>query len=251
MSLKLVKEKKPLEFENFAPLQDDFRQKKLKADSWMMSYADVVTVLLCFFIIFYAIEKMQEKEQRNPLLGFSQQKGVLEEIKDGMTKKDFDYAINKIKEIKHVEVKRSIAFVDVMFKEIVFFKKGKFELTKAGKEIVDDVVSKLVDFKGQYSIEIQGYADKTPVKKSKKRWWSSNMELSVLRSLNVYSYLEEKSIPKQFMSVAGYGVTRSLKPNTKDIFDANRRISFRLQLLEKKGPGKKDIIPNPNKANGK
>lgn len=208
-------------------------KQRVKNDTWMLSYADIVTVLLCFFIIFYSIEKQIEKKIENEIKGYSDQSGILREHKEAGIDTKYNYAIEVLSDLKDVNVIRSSSFVDIYFGDVVFFKKGKFQLTNEGKKLIDNITERLQKIGSKYRLEIQGHADKTPVAKKKQRWWDSNMELSVLRSLNVYKYMIRNNLPKSHLSVAGYGDHKSLAPGEKSIIPENRRISLRLQLVEK------------------
>lgn len=200
--------------------------------SWMLSYADIVTVLLCFFIIFYSLEKNIEKRATNAIKGYATDQGILSKHTAPEVDTGYRYAIEALKELRGVEIVQSSSFVDIYFKEVVFFKPGSYTVSVEGKSLIDSIVSRLRQVDTKYRLEIQGHADKTPVTKSNKRWWKSNMELSVLRALKVYTYLIGKNMPKKHLSVAGYGHHKRLKPNIDQAIPENRRISLRLQLIE-------------------
>lgn len=211
------------------------KKKHNDSDRWVLSYADMVTVLLCFFIIFYAIEKQIEKRDVNPVKGYDTEEGILEKHTSSTVDAEYDYVVESLKNFDNIAVVRTSNFVDIHFKEIVFFKSGGLDLTPKGAEVVDSVVKRFRGIKSKYRLEIHGHADKTPVANKKERWWKTNMELSVMRALSVYDYLRKNNFPKEFLSVAGYGTNMSLKPQrniANHIIEQNRRISLRLQLVE-------------------
>ena len=147
------------------------KKRKQDSSSWALSYGDMVTALLCFFIIFYAMEKQFEKA-RNPVKGYAKTEGILQEHKSSQLDTEFTYAIEALEKIPGIEVLRTSAFVDIIFKQIVFFDTGKVVLTSQGKELLDSVISKLSRIEGKYILEIQGHADSVPVIKRRDRWWS-------------------------------------------------------------------------------
>lgn len=212
------------------------REKKKAGDTWMLSYSDIVTVLLCFFIIFYSLEKNIAKKTTNKIKGYSDQEGILSDHKDAEVDTHLDYAIESLSGIKGIKVVQSSSFVDIYFKEISFFNRSSHKVSLAGRNLIDKVISRLQQIDSKYRLEIHGHADKTPVSKKKKRskskWWKSNMELSILRALGVYKYLISKSMPKEHLSVAGHGSHKRLSPEIQEIIAQNRRISLRLQLIE-------------------
>jgi flagellar motor protein MotB len=218
--------------------QNHFRPLKAKRKeglSWALSYGDMVTALLCFFIIFYAIEKQFEKKVNNPLKGYSTSEGILSEHINGGIDTDFEYAVESLAEIPGIHVQKTSQFVDIFFNKTVFFNKGETELTFDGKEVLDHVITRFAKLEGKYLLEIQGHADSTPVKSQKNRWWKNNMELSVMRALKVHSHLAENYIEKNHLIVSGYGSLKKISEKVsgqESDEDINRRISLRLQLVK-------------------
>lgn len=209
------------------------KAKKKDTNAWMLSYGDMVTALLCFFILFYAIEKqIQKKANANPVKGYSEAEGILREHKSAELDTEYNYAIEALGKIPGISVMRTSGFVDIHFNKTIFFNLGDVDLTAEGKQTLDAVISKLSKIEGKYLLEIQGHADSTRVRKSRNRWWQSNMELSVLRALTVHSYLSENYIERNNLVVSGYGNQKKMSDNAENIEDINRRISLRLQLVK-------------------
>lgn len=205
-------------------------KKRSESSSWALSYGDIVTVLLCFFIIFYAFEKQIEKKiivTKTSITGAP----VSQHEANGI-QAEFNYAIESLEKTEGIEVKRTSDFVDINFRKTVFFKKGKSSLTLEGKNELERVVSKLTKLQGKYTLEIQGHADSTRVKNRKGRWWQNNMELSVLRALDVHSFLAVNHINKDQLIVSGHGNQKSFNDENNINDDFNRRISLRLQLVK-------------------
>ena len=55
-------------------MDEDFGESQ-NGDDWYVSYSDIVTLLLCFFIIFYSVEKSigQKVKEENKTLGNSKE----------------------------------------------------------------------------------------------------------------------------------------------------------------------------------
>jgi flagellar motor protein MotB len=202
-------------------------KKKRRSDvsSWSLSYGDMVTTLLCFFIIFYAIEKRFEVQKKASDL-------LVVEHKTQEIKTDFDYAMDLLSQIPGIEVMKTSSFVDISFNKVVFFKSGEANLTNEGKETLVEVMKPLSRIEGKYLMEIQGHADQKKVKVIKHRWWKSNMELSVLRALSVQTFLSESLIKNKDIIVSGYGDLRTIAKSLEKAEDIDRRISLRLQFIK-------------------
>jgi len=208
------------------------RKKKQDSSTWALSYGDMVTALLCFFIIFYALEKQVEKRKLNPIQGYGTTEGILHAHQATGIDTDYDYAMESLTQIPGVFIEKTSSFVDINFKRANFFEKGKADLSEEGILLINDVIKRLSKIEGRYLLEIQGHADPTPVKDSKARWWNSNMELSVLRALNVHTYLAQNYIQEDHLIVAGYGTQQKQGIQQADLANMNRRISLRLQLVK-------------------
>ena len=208
------------------------RRKKSDTSSWSLSYGDMVTALLCFFIIFYALEKQIEKNKAVPSKNPAINNTKVEEHKAEGLDTQYDYAIESLEKIPGIYVSKTSKFVDIKFRKTIFFKKGQTKLSQEGIAVIDEVMGRLRKIEGRYLLEIQGHADATPVKQAKARWWQSNMELSIFRALTVHSYLAENYVEKDNLIVAGYGSQQKISNNEQEEIDMNRRISLRLQLVK-------------------
>jgi chemotaxis protein MotB len=216
-------------------MQFETKKRAKTTSSWALSYSDIVTTLLCFFIIFYALEKQHEKKTLNPLKGYAPIEGVLREHESSKVDTDYHFAIEELKKIPEIQVVKTSEFVDIFFGKIVFFNRGSEELTASGKKALHDVLSKFSKLEGKYTLEIQGHADSTavrPVSKGSPRWWKTNMELSVLRALRVHEHLSDQYIEKNSLIVSGYGTREKITDSENNNDELNRRISLRLQLVK-------------------
>jgi len=208
-------------------------KRATQGDTWTTSYADIVTVLLIFFILFWAIEKQVEKRNVNPIKGYDEKEGVLEQHSDSTIDTSFDYVIERLSSVPNTTIIQTSSFVDIYFKEVAFFNSGGTVLTHRGSEFIKSVVDRLGGIETKYRLEVHGHTDKTRVLDKKGRWWKTNMELSVMRALSVYNFLIKDGFPQTHLSVAGFGTNLSLKPEEQlKIISENRRISLRLQLIE-------------------
>lgn len=213
--------------EDFRSAPPKKRERKNTGDSWMTSFADVVTVLLCFFIIFYMIEKQFDKNY-----GFGPNSGTVQQYKAKMSKPEVLSLIETFKQLPQVTVANKSQFLEVHFPPEMFFASGETNLTPQGKEVFSKLIEPLSLIKSGYILQIQGYTDDSPVRDLEGRWWKNNMELSIERSLEVYDFFISKGIEKSILSVTGFGANKPLL-NEKD--DLQRRITLKFEpLLDEK-----------------
>lgn len=185
------------------------RSGSKKGHVWAISYSDMVTALLCFFIIFYSLEKQIEKKtgassgtsiDRGPAMlgGLSGVEGVKTELKGN--------------------------FLEIDFPSDVFFNVGDVELNKLGQQRLLAVIPKLQEMKYQ-RIEVIAHTDNRPVADRSDRWWKNNKQLSALRALQAGTFLSSQGIDERKLIYSGHG-----EKNFDQRHDADRRLTLRIHL---------------------
>jgi chemotaxis protein MotB len=202
-------------------LNSDRSRKKESSDGWVMSFADVVTVLLCFFIVFYMIEKQVKRNK-----GFGPMKGTVQEFKGKATTPQILTLLDTVRSLPDVEIIGTDQFLEIHFPPASFFKVGSTKINEPAKELINPVAESLSKIGNNFYIQIQGYADPTSVKVSKNRWWKNNMQLSLLRSLSVHNYLLNHGLNKTNLSIAGFGANRPLEGQANK---NQRRITIKIE----------------------
>jgi len=178
------------------------------APAWMVNYADLMTELVCFFIVLYA-------------LSASLNKGVQE------AKKEVEEAMKKEQVASEVKIDKDGMKITIEEKgENVFFESGSAELSPRMVEILGKIgpaLKKLAD--DQHDIIVEGHTDDVPINTAQ---FSSNWELSTARATSVVQHMiKGLKFPPQRMGAIGYGQFRPLVANDTDEHRAtNRRVVF-------------------------
>jgi len=181
--------------------------------SWAVSYGDMVTLLLSFFIIFFTTDPKQGTKQRVELKislietlknksSHNSETGNNETVNVGNNKEE---GIDKkiLKDWNGVAHEKGNHII-IEFPYTSFFNSAKTELTKEGKEAIANFVKVYMPYAGNYNIGIRAYADKRKVLK-KSRKFADNLELSALRSIATMRVLQESGIPLNRIRTGGYG----------------------------------------------
>lgn len=195
--------------------------------TWAISYGDMITLLLSFFVIFYNADfKAKKIESLNHHLSFD-----LENLKPSLTGSSTADANSRSNEKAKTDTsKKSMGsgsiFVDdlsdfnikvhevdqnlvVTFGNISFFDSGSLEVKKGTIEILKLFTSKYLPYAGKYQLSIKGFTDRRPVNKS-RRTYKDNLELSVLRAVSAMRHLQKAGIPLNRMEIAGVGELRAI-----------------------------------------
>lgn len=179
--------------------------------SWSISYGDMVTLLLAFFILFFSIDPQKSKESAMarslleslaPLVTQSDVSRPLPESKGESLARPIDPKIINELGAELTEVGQKLV---VEFPEISFFESGQIELTKNGGKILAEFAKLYVPYAGTHMLNIVGFTDERPLR-SRKTGARDNLELSALRAVAAQRHLQSDGIPLDRMRLGGYGV---------------------------------------------
>lgn len=180
------------------------------APPWLINYADLMTELVCFFIILYALSATLQKDVNK----------AAEDIQEKIDQKEITGDVKYTKEGLQISLTEKGDFT--------FFESGKAELTQKAKEVIDKIIPELMKLSND--IVVEGHTDNVPIKTPQ---FSSNWELSTSRATNVVRFLiYEKNFPPQRLAAVGYGEYKPVAPNdTPENKKKNRRVVFFIKNL--------------------
>ena len=224
-------------------------------DDWLMTYADMITLLLCFFAVFLAIavpdERKFEEAKEKVVEQFSggesaKMKGTYnlpQADKDTPVSSDDLYEalpsiVDRFPQNKDVEVQKGDRITTIEMNSAPFFSVGAASLSEDGIKVLSELKPSLMsDEYKDYMISVEGYTDDSPIKTAQ---FPSNWELSSARAASVVRSLIELGVPAERLRAVGFADTNPIAPNRdangKAIPDnqaQNRRVIIRLEKIEK------------------
>lgn len=226
--------------------------KKIDPNGWMVTFSDLLTLLLTFFVLLLTMSSMDTKQIKKALGFFTGligplhtgQRGEIEEVgvtpplvlpiktslfEGGVMRKN-EMEIERVKAgikkkglEKYVDVKLQKRGLVLTFAEKVLFESGSAEISPLAIHIIHTLSPILKE--SPLAIRVEGHTDNMPINTA---LYPSNWELSTARAVNVLKHLVEKEgFPPEKLSVAGYGDSKPLFPNnTSGRRAKNRRIEF-------------------------
>lgn len=234
--------------------------EEIDPNSWMVTFADLVMLLLTFFVLLLTMSSMDTKKLKTIMTHFRESTGVLEFSGAGKVHNlssiihgyndlssilvvDQNALLNSIElsgiltDIMKKDIKKEISISDdergvvLSFNENIFFESGKADLKKEIYPILDAIAESIESCPNE--ILIMGHTDNIPIKND---MYQSNWELSENRGLAVLEYfLKKKGISPSRFSVGGYGPLRPLHPNnTPSNRSLNRRVEIIFKQLEER-----------------
>jgi chemotaxis protein MotB len=213
-------------------------------DRWLISYADLVTLLFALFVVLFAAAdkdrargiaqalafQIGETEGSGPAVENDGGSGILPEadsLAAEQTAIDKTFAGNpSLGQVARVT--RTEQGLVVSLAEAGFFAPGEAGLRDDALVLLDALADALLE--SSAPLRIEGHTDSTPISNSR---YPSNWELSSGRASTVLARLRARRIPSSRMSVAGYADERPISDNTTAEGRAlNRRVD--LVILSRK-----------------
>jgi len=220
--------------------------------TWLVTYADLMTLLLVFFILMYAISSMNLLKFKNALtsiqVNLGEEKpgvGLLEIIKpekwdqkvsladlSGLKTRenemlsDIDDLIQEKQLGQHIIAQISEGKIHIQIRGKVLFNSGAAQLNDEARPILDKIIDIIQDY-AEFNVNIKGHTDNTPISTVQ---FASNWELSAIRATTVLKYLIDGEINPMRLTATGYGDLLPLVANTSAENRAiNRRVEFVLE----------------------
>lgn len=217
------------------------------APLWMVTYGDLMTQILIFFALLFALSSTDTKKfdmfmtSLQGSLGIMQggqtvEKGEFIEAGDigqllasQEEQKQFQKLEQNVKDIvsqnnlNGVQVNLDERGLVIRFMEGVLFDSGKADIKEPAKVVLNKMAPILKQSHRQ--IRVEGHTDNIPIH---TREFPSNWELSTARAVNVVRYFIDKhNFSPYLISAAGYGEYRPVAPNDTDKHRAlNRRVDI-------------------------
>lgn len=231
------------------------REKK-GAPDWLVTYGDMTTLLLTFFILMFTTAEIEGRKLQLILSAFrgsfglftgglTLSKGMLAELgqqveslpakeKGSKLAKALKKAVSifqpevKSRKVKITEDERGIV---ISLTADAFFERGSAELTPEGRRIINKIGRFLQqrDFVDNY-IRVEGHTDNTPISPASTLYtlYPTNWELSAARAVKIVRILnEEFGIPGKNLQAVGYGEFQPVESNDIEEGRAyNRRVDI-------------------------
>ncbi len=250
------------------------KKSEVNTNEWMNTYADTVTLLLCFFVLLFSFSTINEKKWKEIVEALrykppaSEQKLNLEnldpsklDVKGTMTPSDSksteeaqDLLYRTIKNYiqennleSKIELIKGDDMVTIRFKDTILFNPDRTELREDGKVILNDISKVLLSSIDIIKmINIQGHTASTPKGQPE---FQNTFEFSTKRAVNVLEYMISTANMDPFkLSAIGYGQYHPIESNeTEEGRSRNRRV----EIIVESYPIEKNISVEPSKNNSK
>jgi len=199
---------------------------------WLISYADMMTLLVGFFVILLSFSTMDPQKFEEARKSITAEFGGTYQIPYSDLAERIKEAIKNLGIGDQLIIKVSDAGLEISFRGTVFFDTGSAELKAEATPVLESLIQALSTEQNTLDITVEGHTDDVPVINGKL--FRNNWELSSLRACRVLESFINAGIPKDRLTALGYGEARPLVPN-RDTSDTalpdnqsqNRRVVIR------------------------
>jgi chemotaxis protein MotB len=192
---------------------------------WLITYSDMVTLLLAFFLLMYSFSVFTEDTRQQlveELRTVTENKIRVERPREDLEKAAREIAAQFEKDQSFVE--NTETEVTIGLSSEVTFASGDDALSKGGRDALvkaGGILAKLPN-----TVRIEGHTDSIPMRGGR---FSSNWHLSAARAQTVVRLLIENGVDARRMQVVGFGDVRPRAGNeTAEGRAQNRRIEIKI-----------------------
>jgi chemotaxis protein MotB len=252
-------------------------------DRWLISYADFITLLFCFFVVLYATANSDRKKQvqmsasidsafrslgifpsaaRKPAKGASSASGIEQpavsmnivmgedvlapaQVKDDLNhlRHDLEQRLSNQVATHTVSIKMGHDGLVISLREAGFFPSGSAAPKAETLATLREIAGSLS--RTPYDLRIEGHTDNIPIHNAE---FDSNWELSSARATRIARiFLDMKAMPPDRLSAAGYAEFHPVAVNaTAEGRAENRRVD--LVVLPRSGINLSDSAPKSTGA---
>lgn len=187
--------------------------------NWLVSYADMMTLLVGFFVILLSFSTMDPEKLEEAKKSITAEFGGAYQIPYSDLADRVREAVKKLGIGDQLLLKISDAGLEISFKGTVFFDTGSADLKPEAKPVLENLISALKSEGSDLDITVEGHTDDVPIISGKL--FRNNWELSSLRACRVLDAFLNANIPMSHLTAVGYGEARPLVPNRNSDGTAN------------------------------
>lgn len=236
------------------------------APTWIVTFADLVTLLMVFFILLFAMGTIEDEKWKQikeslkdalgqetiPEAGIREGLDVVAQILDektihavdevgAMVAKEIEQIASEVEEFVYknklagqVEVSSDERGAIITLSDTVLFPPGAARMTFKGRETIKQIFDLLKQF--DYQVKIEGHTDNIPIH---TEMFPSNWELSAHRAAEVARMLVDEGFPPNKLSIEGFA---GYRPKVANDSPQNRAINRRIEVVYQRGSIRKNMV---------
>lgn len=196
---------------------------------WIVSYADMMTLLFCFFVIMTSFANFDNTSVAQKSEKFSENFNPEGANDEKLQMEGLGQEISNLPDLKGIaQTVIKDGRLQIIFSSSILFSSGEIELSDEVSNKIDALISLIKSKNRDYRIIVEGHTDNSPTLETSN--FSSNWDLSAARAASIVERFVHFGLnPKQIVAV-GYGDSRPAVPN----FDKNGEPLRENQMLNRR-----------------
>jgi chemotaxis protein MotB len=204
-------------------------------DRYLITYADLITLLLGLFIILYAISNIDARKYEKVISAMGNIFGtegkvvglesniINQELPSNNLKNELARLIREYNYHESIRFEENARGFTIHIMDDILFKSGSADLNNSSMSVLSKIATLLKDVEND--IRIEGHTDNVPINTEA---FKSNWHLSVGRALNTAYYLiNNEGLKPEKISIVGYSEYKPIASNTTyDGRASNRRVDI-------------------------
>ena len=181
------------------------RRKASGDEAWLLSYADLITNLLIFFVMLLSAAEISRSKMQQITQNLSGQESpqslssIQKEIDDQIKNQGLESLVSTNLTDDGLELSLNSGIV---------FDSGKALIRPEVTKTVSAMLTTLSPYSERYAFAVEGHTDRVPLTEGSA--YRSNWELSTARAHAVRNRLEKTGVPAERIRVEGYADTKPL-----------------------------------------
>ncbi len=213
-------------------IEDQFEDTGFEApkDRWLLSYADLVTLLLAFFVVMYSVSAVNDAKlsELATTLSDSFNPGQAEAEEVLSQQKMLDVMLGNFPGEVELDSTQTSAAILLSLPGELLFESGGSEITLAGKRQLLTLLPTLKHSTG--AIFVEGHTDNLPISTAK---FPSNWELSAHRAAATVRFLETQGVASKDLRAVGFSDAEPVDSNATEVGrQRHRRVVLRVESVD-------------------
>ena len=177
-----------------------------EAQPWLMTYADMMTLLFAFFVLLYSMSSPDPVKMSAMEDAIAKEAGIEGELKSqNEIKEDIEEIIENLDLQNTANVIKDPRGVAIELDGDICFSSGSTNIQGRLKTVLNNVATEVLTNPNDYRMVIvEGHTDSQPIPKNLKSFFPTNWELSAARASSVVNYLISQGVNSGRLQASGY-----------------------------------------------
>ncbi|MAX30203.1 MAG: hypothetical protein CMG14_04825 [Candidatus Marinimicrobia bacterium] len=183
-------------------LNDDSVEKKESGGGWLMTYADMMTLLFAFFVLLYSMSSPDPVKMSQVQDAMDEESSLKSQSE---IKQDFEEIIEEMGIEKSTNIISDPRGVAIEMDGDICFGSGSTNIKGTLQKVLNEAANKLlINEKDYRMVIIEGHTDSDKIPKKLQKFYPTNWELSAARASNVVNYLIRQGVNSGRLQASGY-----------------------------------------------